>query len=52
MEHYEASARIDAPAERVWDVLLNGGGYPEWDSGVVQVDGTIVDGGRIKSTRR
>lgn len=48
MEHYEAAAAIDAPGERVWEVLLDGASYPQWDSGVDKVDGAIVDGGKIK----
>ncbi|MGQ0744099.1 MAG: SRPBCC family protein [Acidimicrobiales bacterium] len=39
---------IDAPADRVWDVLLDGDAYPTWDSGVAPVEGPIVDGGKVK----
>ncbi len=48
MLSYESSAEIAAPPERVWEVLTNGARYPEWDSGVTRVEGTITDGGKVK----
>lgn len=47
MKHYEQSVLVDAPADAVWAVLVDGARYPEWDSGVTAVDGAIVDGGKI-----
>src|SRR5688572_2869149 len=41
---YQASSVIDAPATRVWDVLVDGAAWTEWDSAVVRVDGTIAPG--------
>jgi hypothetical protein len=49
VKHYEASSIIAAPPETVWDVLVDGSRYPEWDSGVTRIEGPIVDGGRIKA---
>jgi hypothetical protein len=48
MEHYEAAASIDAPPDKVWAVLLDGGSYRTWGSGVERVEGAIVDGAKIK----
>jgi hypothetical protein len=48
MKYYESSAHIDAPPASVWSVLMDGANYPRWDSGIESVEGTIVDGGRIK----
>lgn len=48
MRFYETATTIEAPAERVWRVLLDGPSYPSWDSGVTKVEGTIEDGGKIK----
>lgn len=48
MEHYESNIAIDAPTDRVWDVLLDGGAYPGWGSGVARVEGSISDGSKIK----
>jgi hypothetical protein len=47
VEHYESSITIEAPVDRVWDVLLDGAAYPSWGSGVARVEGTIIDGGKI-----
>jgi hypothetical protein len=35
---------IEAPAAAVWDVLVDGAAWTEWDSAVVRVDGTIAHG--------
>lgn len=47
MRAFEASSRINAPADRVWAVLTDGAAYPTWDSGVTNVEGRIADGERI-----
>lgn len=44
---YHASATIDASPERVWAILTDSSRYPEWDSGVISIDGTIAPGERI-----
>jgi len=48
MKSYDASIQIDAVPETVWAVLTNAGAYPEWDSGVVRVEGEIAAGAKIK----
>ena len=48
MKVYEASAAIDAAPEAVWAVLTDAAGYPDWDSGVVRVEGTIAAGAKVK----
>jgi hypothetical protein len=45
---YEAATRIEADPERVWEVLTDGAGYADWDSGVERVEGRIAPGERIK----
>lgn len=47
MRAYETSIDIAASPERVWAVLVDGAGYPGWDSGVERVDGTVALGQRI-----
>lgn len=47
MRYYESSVLVDAPAEAIWAVLVDGPSYPDWDSGVTRVDGPSVDGGKI-----
>ncbi|MEA2313113.1 MAG: hypothetical protein QOE28_3081 [Solirubrobacteraceae bacterium] len=48
MEHYEASALIDARPETVWALITDAPHYADWDSGVVRVEGTIAPQERIK----
>jgi uncharacterized protein YndB with AHSA1/START domain len=50
MRHFETGTVIDAPAERVWDVLADTGRWADWDSGVVGVEGEPGEGSRIKIT--
>lgn len=47
MDAFEASALIQAPADRVWAILKDAPRYPDWDSGVTSVEGHIADGERI-----
>jgi uncharacterized protein YndB with AHSA1/START domain len=47
MKHYETSTSIDAPPEAVWQVLVDAGRWPSWDSGVTSVDGRIAGGEKI-----
>jgi len=48
VKFYEVSAPINASAERIWSILLDGPGYTAWDSGVERVEGTIAQGRTIK----
>jgi hypothetical protein len=50
MRHFETSTTIDAPPERVWDVLADTASWPDWDSGVVGVEGEPGEGSRLKIT--
>ena len=47
MRSFEASARIDAAPDVVWDVLTDVGGWRDWDSGVDRVEGRVALGERI-----
>lgn len=49
-KHYEASARIDAPPEAVWPVLIDAPAYPSWASGVESVEGGVAPGAKLKVT--
>jgi hypothetical protein len=44
----ETRTTIDAPAERVWQVLADTSSWPNWDSGLVRVEGELERGRRIK----
>jgi hypothetical protein len=45
---FEASSEIAAAPDRLWAVLVDGAHYPDWDSGVVRVEGSIASGETIK----
>jgi hypothetical protein len=48
MKSYDAAATINAPAEKIWAILTDAPAYPQWDSGVQKVEGTIAPGEKIK----
>jgi hypothetical protein len=50
MKHFEVTSRIDAPPERVWEVLADAERWPEWDSGVIAVEGEAAPGNKVKIT--
>ena len=50
MRSYEATTKISAAADDVWRVLVDVGRYTEWDSGVVDVAGTVAIGNKLKIT--
>ncbi len=47
MRSYEAAARIDASPEQVWALLVDVGGWRDWDSGVDRVEGRVALGERL-----
>ena len=50
MKSFDASSIINAAPDRIWAILTDGPHYPDWDSGVLSVDGTIALGGRSRSS--
>ena len=48
MRFFEAHSAINASPDRIWAILVDGAHYPDWDSGVVSVDGRIAAGETIK----
>jgi hypothetical protein len=48
MKHFETEAVIDARPEDVWPVLADTSSWPDWDSGVLGVEGEAAEGSRIK----
>jgi hypothetical protein len=47
MRSFEASTRIDAEPGRVWAVLVDVGGWRDWNSGVDRVEGRVALGERL-----
>ncbi len=50
MKAFDSTVVIDGGAMAVWDVLVDGSAWPQWDSGVTHVDGTIAPGSTLKVT--
>ena len=45
---YRAHIQIAADAQTVWEVLTNPAGYPEWDPGMIRVEGKIAAAESVK----
>ena len=48
MKSYQASATIAASPEAIWAILTDAPGLSTWQSGVVQAEGRIAPGDKIK----
>jgi hypothetical protein len=48
MKAYDATATINASPDAIWAILTDASAYPDWDNGVVRIEGTIAPGERIK----
>lgn len=47
MLSYSAKSTINARPETIWAILTDAPKYPEWDPGVIKIDGTIASGNKI-----
>jgi hypothetical protein len=47
MKSFNASANIKASPERIWSILTDAPNYPEWDLGIVKIEGKIALGEKI-----
>jgi uncharacterized protein YndB with AHSA1/START domain len=47
MRSYEANSLIEAAPDRVWTTLTDAASWPDWDSGVTQVDGQVALGQKL-----
>jgi hypothetical protein len=48
MRHYESTALIEARPDAIWAVLTDVAAYPDWDSGVVRVEGRAAPGEKVE----
>lgn len=44
---YAVERTIAAPAERIWELLTDGAGYPAWNPTVISIEGRIAAGEKI-----
>jgi uncharacterized protein YndB with AHSA1/START domain len=49
MKAFEASTTINAPADRVWAVLVDTPAWPEWDPSCERIEGKVAPGATIKA---
>lgn len=49
-KEFHAEAVVEAPPEKVWEVLTDTAAYPEWNPVFVKVDGTYAEGATVKNS--
>ncbi len=47
MKMFSATTEINAPAEKVWNILTDGSKYTEWDPGMTSLEGKISSGEKL-----
>lgn len=52
MKEYSTTVTIDVPAERVWQILTDAGGYQAWNPEILDVEGRMALGERIRARVR
>jgi len=48
MRAYNATITINATPQKVWQVLTDAAGYPNWDPGMVRIEGRLALGEMVK----
>lgn len=49
MLEYQATTTIDAPAAKVWAVLVDTAKWPQWDPSCERIEGQVALGNKIKA---
>ena len=44
---FSTSISIDATPDQIWDILTDADAYPEWDPGMIRLEGEIAPGNKI-----
>ena len=47
MKEFSASTNIAASPETIWNLLTDATSYPEWDPGMIRLEGTIAPGQKV-----
>ena len=48
MKTYRAEITIDAPPQKIWDILVDTNGYSDWDPGMIRIEGKLAPGEKVK----
>ena len=48
MKSFEAKVTIHADPQKIWDILVDTSGYPNWDPGMVRIEGRLALGEKVK----
>ena len=48
MKSYRATTAINAAPQKIWGILVDTNGYPNWDPGMVRVEGRLALGEKVK----
>jgi hypothetical protein len=47
MKAYSATTNINATPEKIWAILTDAARYPEWDPGMLRLEGRVAPGEKI-----
>lgn len=47
MKTYSAEITINASSEKIWEILTNASGYPEWDESIERIEGKMEFGEKV-----
>ena len=47
MREYSATTTIDASTETIWGILTDAAGDPEWDPGMIRLEGRVALGEKV-----
>jgi hypothetical protein len=48
MKEFKATTTIKASSEKIWDILTDAAGYPNWDPNMIKLEGMIGPGEKLK----
>ena len=48
MKSYSATINIKASPDTIWNIMIDGDSYPDWDPGMDRVEGSIALGEKVK----
>ncbi len=52
MKQFRVTKMINASPETIWAILTDAPSYPEWDPGMIRLEGSIAPGEKVKAVTR